>query len=1414
MKISNKEEYKDIPIAKLNLSTRSFNCLMRARFETLYQVIENYDRLPYIRNMGHKSFNEIYELLQSIEENGIHAVASRDTVSAETESSDKENQEDRRPSLPEEILQRPATDLNISVRIRNVFHSNGIKTIGQVVALSNTEIKNLPRLGTLSAQQLQEQLDLLYEIGDEYFPTEKTEKDGNNSEFAEDDEQSISNKKNRNIDIFTVRKLIKEYGFKTTWLCEWYGISRQRVYQKISKRKNPGRWCGKQLLPEERVVLTEMINSKSFYYQNMEVKYYFLNNMTDDCAFVIVSDDDIRCFFLADLPEALQARVKLENLHRFTENELKVVNTLGEKVYILKKLYFKPNDSGLFRSLASARGLSNEEYAQFLFGLPFCPANTAVIDDRIIAFLEENTFDGRTMIPSSPDNQWIRSFISRSPFNTNEFIAFYGFSTNDPKSTFELDFTDEDFDTVESDMQVFGTGTDFVEKIFADSPLLGSKILSESNKERLNQNSRKYVDQLLGNSGIKPSLKVEMQIALAVINYAKDWNTEDESGFWRYITTQFGYRDENGQLRNLLCSCVKDALIKNHRWFITNSNGNQFKSSIVVHAFSPKRAWMSFCDFLFDFYKTNLDWVYIEDDPMIPRMVLALRNKLRESDEVSDEDIEISANVYQFRESIIKLVIHRPKFAAQLAETLIRRIDALVNHTETAVASYEEQLCDEWMMKKLQGLSGPRRRDSSSEGRAVAVDYTRIRPYYSLRNERDIEIIFPDVRLAQNDFSALQLTVYHGEHAVIQKSLGFYGNELGRTMKGFSLNIEDYLRRSGSESFDPQVIIFCDNEEIYNSEKVLVREFLAFRNKTEADVDSLEQGGYSFFSPGSAKAEFINAEISIIKENQYLKGYYLNLQKDFAIRVNDMLAAFDNDQSGDTLRIIIPGGGSDVNYIANGLYYNIVSGAETIHIISSDLENGKKYRLAVNNDMIDLQNLPFEESAGVRVYKFQLGRLGEEELSVRMIDLANNRLILRRNYKIIKELSYRFNRPYYFTSEEYKEAKIKFLDDCGTVKEYSLSPGDTRIRIPYQTGELEIPIPTIKVIDNTNTEWNGTNRYWIKDIPQERFLYVKVKPGLDVDLLLEKQRIGTEGANAFALGNTIYGYSDTEGKKWLRVYLSVSVKNRDPQSYLLGKVAVREQFVETPIIILEDGKLCWNSGRGFIGDTSGGFKMTICEGTEYEKSYDLNLNEEYIADGLQIPFGEYRYTISKQSGNLFSLQLIPVASGSFCVGDVNEIRFLNRTLQIDTITFEDSTKSAAVKIRPCYIDSIEYKGLQYVGSEDRECPVYSGILFFISESGKRHEYSYADKSDENGHLLYQMNPVKIVYINDTTLSLTQDTGDPDDPGGGFYYNRYFNKRTMTDIYQLTDWEPTDKTKANYYLADLYSYTRKGVSGDV
>ena len=73
----------------------------------------------------------------------------------------------------------------------------------------------------------------------------------------------------------------------------------------------------------------------------------------------------------------------------------------------------------------------------------------------------------------------------------------------------------------------------------------------------------------------------------------------------------------------------------------------------------------------------------------------------------------------------------------------------------------------------------------------------------------------------------------------------------------------------------------------------------------------------------------------------------------------------------------------------------------------------------------------------------------------------------------------------------------------------------------------------------------------------------------------------------FALGNAIYGYSDTDDKKWLQVSLVVSNDDQDKSTYCLGKIALKEQFINKPHFKTEGSVLSWDRGYGFIGDITG-----------------------------------------------------------------------------------------------------------------------------------------------------------------------------------------------------------------------------------
>ena len=162
---------------------------------------------------------------------------------------------------------------------------------------------------------------------------------------------------------------------------------------------------------------------------------------------------------------------------------------------------------------------------------------------------------------------------------------------------------------------------------------------------------------------------------------------------------------------------------RNRRLFIEDANGRAFKSTAVIHALSTRKSWMALFDFLFDFYKNNLNWEIIPGDPLLTVMIRALQQKLGDE---NSEDIEltISYKVYSFQEGIRKLILLRPVYTRSLFERLLTKIDALVNSAEMPVKTYEEQLCEDWFKEKITSIANTKKTERQGQARQwdVAIE--------------------------------------------------------------------------------------------------------------------------------------------------------------------------------------------------------------------------------------------------------------------------------------------------------------------------------------------------------------------------------------------------------------------------------------------------------------------------------------------------------------------------------------------------------------------------------------------------------------------------------------------------------------------------------------------------------------------
>lgn len=144
----------NVPIAQFELSVRSRNCLQKMGIMTLGDLtrITEADLLAS-KNFGETSLGEIREMLAN-RNLAIGQFAAAGAVVAEPEPIDVSN------LSPDEqaLLERPISDLNLSVRARKCMTRLGLTTIGELVRKSADDMLECKNFGVTSLTEVREKL--------------------------------------------------------------------------------------------------------------------------------------------------------------------------------------------------------------------------------------------------------------------------------------------------------------------------------------------------------------------------------------------------------------------------------------------------------------------------------------------------------------------------------------------------------------------------------------------------------------------------------------------------------------------------------------------------------------------------------------------------------------------------------------------------------------------------------------------------------------------------------------------------------------------------------------------------------------------------------------------------------------------------------------------------------------------------------------------------------------------------------------------------------------------------------------------------------------------------------------------------------------------------------------------------------
>lgn len=1350
--------------------------------------------------------------------------------------------------------------LNISTRLYNIAKRNGINNLYELI--ENYESGNFANFKYAGKKCIDEIVALCSE--DIMISEEETSNDKN----EELEIVPAIHKPTKEIDYRVVERLKENFGFKVVKLCEWYGITRQGAdirfkNAKKKQEKHSYTWEGFEYNQEEEKIFERLLREECNSITENNSIYELYSDLNGNVCFIIVSDENIRCFFIDDISDKLRDLVCEKRVDRFTFEELDILRN-SKHIMRLKEQYIIPSDKNVFSAYARKRNMSNDEYALFLSGSRF-GTERGITDDEIIAFLESNlNEEGQVHIKADPKNQWIKSYASRNGFKINEFIEFYGYKSalssdlltaegarqrhletmqkylvtdnavyipctcdfyrvlNSFSAKRKITITeyieelgfrrlmslegigeeeeiyDEGiYESNENDMQVYATGEEFIEKVFNKNPLLGNYIFSEKNLQVLNNSAKKIVDKIVTNCSYPLTDREKKILALSVINYAKKWDT-DKGTFTNYIIKQYGYRSEDRVYYPMIgevFSAIKDS----GRWAFCKNNKNQYKSTIMIHAMGSIRSWMMLCDFLSDFYQNNLGCNFNEDDPYVLKMVFFLRSIFYKSEiEENDNYVEftLGAKPYRFQEGIRKLIVFRPNYAATVFARMLRRIDESMSSMPTKASTYEDELVDLWFKKKKDFYS--RFRDGETERRRkhqIAYSYNSIRVEYKLIDGK-LCLDIPDVRIEDDSQEACYLEVRFSNGVIFErKKLECYGNELGKTIRGFYYDMSQYLASEETDTIAPQVLIEYGEKIIYDSELKLARKTLCFDKERECAWSAIDSNKYtvvaSKFATISGEHVYITSEKTIGK----YRFTDIELDEEYALVIDDVIVSFER-KSVQNISLSISEHPDNVKYCENGQEYALCRSKRDIKISLDKDDKEQKYLFFLNENRIFLTELDALETEEKQIYK-----IPEEVIDfknhLQIVDVSTNQLLYDEWFAVIPSFNYYFDREYYFSKREIRESI--FVYRLGEIeREIPNCSGDTRIEIPYAKGNIVVELPLLKVKDSFGRGWESRN-YHINEIEETDALYISSPVKLKLGIKIGELELEISESGKVLLGNGLRRITDKREEK---IVLEVSNDSSIVEKYELGRVKYDEMFVSSPKIEYDGRNLMWDKGYGFIGEQNERTYIIVSnDAGEEVLNSEINIHDSLIKSDLLLEDGEYAFQIFRnRAGEIKGIQCL--AEGNFMVGDVDRIRFQRCRIEVSQIVFDNAVEIGTKNILSAYVDNIRYEEeLSKEECSEGICPRYTGTMYFINPEGKRHDYAFEKEIRSETDVRIKTNPVNLTYINDGIMLITDCDQD------ALMYRYYVDKDTKKKVYHITDHARNEWEKDRYDTVDLVRYVK-------
>jgi len=924
---------------------------------------------------------------------------------------------------------------------------------------------------------------------------------------------------------------------------------------------------------------------------------------------------------------------------------------------------------------------------------------------------------------------------------------------------------------IEQDMRpkAYADDDSYSTKVFKSQPLIGDIVISEAALDKMHTNVERYINTAL-NSREKPRYKPWLyeQVAIVVVNYAKQWNSNEEGKFSRYIALQFGYKDDSGKIWRIITEALDIAFHNNGKYFINAANGDrQFYETVMAHSFGPADSWMPLIDLLFKFYTENLDWNYVPGDPLFRRLVSVLRKRF-DNTTADDDNILIASNYYQLRVGVRRLLLDRPGYCVHLFEQLVRRLHQLIHNEAKETKRHSLLMVDEWFVNRISntGTVATQNKRNRKEQTEIALDYSKIAAKYILSNGTPA-IRVPSFRLIDDHNGDAVARIFSGNSVLGSVELPVRGNELGQTIQGKTIALP--TEKLTSAEIDCRVQISIGDSIIYDSEKALYRQLLIFSDDREISPSRIKREKYQLFVTNRKKLTGLNVDITPFANGMCEVAFH----KNFALEYADNTIAIDTaDIQG--IRVVKPSVSEKASYLYQGETYLITDPSSSLKVYCTDEKTITKYCVQINDithSLLDFFDRMSENRAVISFKDYGNG----VRISVAIIDLALGTTIFAQKYVVIPGFSISFDRQFYLAENESEPAQATVT--IGEDKQIVQLQTGTEASFEYLEGQVAVYFPCVHYqfcgIDNV---FQGK---YIRsaDLDETAEMLISNHSALDCVVLIGD--IAFQNESVISLG-WLRSY-DSQKSTSLDIAIEIAGAKRN-----IGRIFFEDQFLVQPKILLQNSTLVWDGGMSYIGDVKTRLTLTLLKNGYVCYSFPLLLGQTIVSPCESFDDGFYTCRFESECKIL--------AEFSAFVGDEKKARFANATITVTKVTEDIENNATAVSIKPVYIDQIKYVDTCYVETEDDVFDVYTGCMYWVNYRGEKRYFSF---KYNDARSKYKVNPVKIIFISNKYLRIVNE-----DDEGIFYFENIYSSNPGNEI---TDNEPSSAAKG-YHDILFYLYT--------